>query len=262
MRQFWILLLVSLTLLPVRAWADSCYGIVDYADELVPTSIAEVATTQAGAGTENVEITFDLDNTTRAVFDGATAVPDLTRLLEDHQGHLVQHAIFATLDGGARVSPDQTLVVEVAEGTGGDLLAALVDGSLPIEVYAEERPQLKPGHVLHQWTDADASAYLMGLNPDPDPFGPAPWDDTQTYGFQLYYPDGAPDDLATIGSDTLWFEPADQADLTQIPAGFHYFVADDVEVIDGDNGQYVNVEGRISTVDNALKATACRSCTA
>ncbi|MEM6926400.1 MAG: hypothetical protein AAF602_05700 [Myxococcota bacterium] len=243
-----------------QAYVDDLPVWVDFVDELRPQGFTVQSVVDLSSGVRRVTLSVVVRNHDGAQFDAAVAVPDFEAAMPAWAARTVQAAEFSAITPATGASPQATSIVDaVVEADPGVDVDALVDaldqGQIPVRVWGQEVPQLRDDITLWGWTEVDAAAYEVADNVPTDPFGPPPWDPADTYTMRLYYALGAPPELLDVdlATDVLYFRPALQADLSLLPEGFHYFVADSRQVEDLGTGQLVTITGRVTDAED-LKA--------
>lgn len=269
----------------LRAWFLGCFGLLvlaaparavvpdlrdelrvelshlDFADELSPSHFQVASTTDLGDGRQRVEISAELTNLVGALFDEAALLPIFDG--SDVGIEVIQAARFpaiAPAGPGGTASSTTPLILELEAAELPQVLQDLEDGTVPHEVFATEQPQLRPDVWLYEWTSADDDAHQNALDlgeaPKVDRFGGRPWDSTPQHSISLYYPASAPAEFLVFDpvTESMFLRPRDPDQLTVIHEGFHYFVVDDIEVIDiEDAGQKVILTGRVSSHESLIE---------
>ncbi len=208
--------------------ADSCFGVIDFADEITVDGITETGRTDLGTGLERLELEVTLENTTDGEFSRAEAFPDEQAVFDGYGGRVFAPAIYETIDPNATVTPTAALLVDIPSANVDQFVTDLTDGTLSTIVHAEQVPELQDDVSVHEWTSADEVAYLDGDNLEP--VGPV-------YTFRLDYPDGAPQAFVDAAAgNKLWIEPQTGLGTEVIPAEYHFLRATSVLVGPSPNG--------------------------
>ncbi|MEN0065969.1 MAG: hypothetical protein AAGA48_27760 [Myxococcota bacterium] len=225
---------------------------IDFADELSPERFGVQSVVDLGSGKRHVTLSVVLRNQEGGHFERAVAVPDFSQQTA-FDARTLGAAVFPALTSAGGATPEAASTIDAVVEVGSlvdldALVDALEQGQVPVRVWAEEVPQLKDDVVLYDWTEADAAAYEVAGNVPFDPFGPPPWDPADTVSMRLFYVLGAPPELldTDLSTTALYFRPAPGTDLSLLPEGFHYFVAETSEVEDAGSGQFVTLTGRVT----------------
>ncbi|MBX2801023.1 MAG: hypothetical protein KTR31_25310 [Myxococcales bacterium] len=226
---------------------DSCYGVLDYADELHPDAGA-VRVTQVALPDDRVQLTVSglhLDNVGIARFDRATALPQL-----DDTATLVHPAEFGQALPGLTATADDALVVELPADEASTWVADLKAGTLPFVLHADEDPQLEADAQVFTWTEQLDDAYGLAsvldatVNPDP---GPGPWAQGSSLSLTFAFDGDVPDALTDY--DLHWTRlivPHATFAPVHLPQAAQHLSVDTIDTDDTGAFTLVTVVGHLS----------------
>jgi len=199
----------------------SCDGIVDYGDEIQVTATRNAAMRPVGLGVWEIDLELEVLNLGNARFRGLSVIPDFAAQpeLDVVATPLPLAADFGPIDPHGSAWSTAPLRLQIPATKFGDLLDALLDGTLPLVAHGDEAPVLAPGVRVVEWTAHEDGMYYVATNPtggygippngDPEP----PFAAGQEFGIGLVDP--LLDDSHTIFDD---FQPGDLLYVVENPA--------------------------------------------